>query len=63
MIHVYDFQVHLMINDEYLKNLQTIRIMADNYKEAEVKLTNHFENKDNVKLVEYYFITDYNVIV
>ena len=35
---VYEFQVHLMVNGEYLKNLQTLRISSQSYEGAEYKL-------------------------
>ena len=58
---VYEFEVHLMINGKLNKSLQKIRFFADYYNTAEQKLKEHFDNIENVLLIEYYFIQDYNV--
>lgn len=58
---IYEFEVHLLINGEFTKGLKTIRFIADNYESAEYKLFNHFKEIYNVKLVDHYFIQDYNV--
>lgn len=58
---VYEFDVHLIINGQMAKGLQTIRFIADNYSAAEYRLKKHFEEIHNVQLIEYYFIQDYNV--
>ena len=60
--HFYEFQLQLMVNGEYLKKLQTIRIIAEHYESAEFKLKEHFKNQSNVKLIDVYFINGYNVL-
>ena len=60
--HIYEFQVQLMVNGEYLKKLQTIRIIAEHYESAEFKLKESFNNQTNVKLIDIYFINGYNVL-
>ena len=60
--HFYEFQLQLMVNGEYLKKLQTIRIIAEHYESAEFKLKGHFKNNTNVKLIDVYFINGYNVL-
>ena len=59
---VYEFQVHLMVNGECLKNLQTLRISSQSYEGAEYKLKEFYNDFTNVRLIEYYFIKDYNII-
>ena len=60
--HFYEFQLQLMVNGEYLKKLQTIRIIAEHYESAEFKLKEHFKTHTNVKLIDFYFINGYNVL-
>ena len=59
---VYEFEVHLMVNGHINKSLQKIRFIADYYSIAELKLKEYFNNIENVLLIEYYFIQDYNVL-
>ena len=58
---VYEFQVHLMVNGEYLKNLQTLRICSQSYEGAEYKLNEFFKQHDNVVVCSINFICDYNI--
>ena len=58
---VYEFDVHLIINGQMEKGLQTIRFISDNYSAAACRLKQHIEGIDNVQLIDYYFIQDYNV--
>lgn len=58
---VYEFQVHLMVNGEYLKNLQTLRISSQSYEGAEYKLNEFFKHQDNVVVSSINFICDYNI--
>ena len=58
----YEFQLQLMVNGEYLKELYTLRIIAEYYELAEFKLKEYFKNKTNLKLVDFYFINDYDVL-
>ena len=60
--HFYEFQSQLMVNGEYLKKLQTIRIIAEHYESAVFKLKENFKNHTNVKLIDFYFINGYNVL-
>ena len=60
--YIYEFQVQLMVNGEYLKKLQTIRIIAEHYESAEFKLKENFKNHTNVKLIDIYFINGYTAL-
>ena len=60
--HCYEFEVQLMVNGEFLKNLQKVRIIGNNYNECENKLITNFQKVDNVKLIDKYFIDNYTVI-
>ena len=60
--HFYEFQLQLMVNGEYLKKLQTIRIIAEHYESAEFKLKENFKNHTNVKLIDIYFINGYTAL-
>lgn len=59
-IHVYEFNVKININD-YATIDSTIRLAADDYKEAETKLFKFYEEFDHVQLVKYSLAADYNV--
>ena len=58
---VYEFQVHLMVNGECLKSLQTLRICSQSYEGAEYKLNEFFKQHDNVVVCSINFIYDYNI--
>ena len=58
----YEFEVQLMVNGEFLKELKTLRVMGESYEECERKLINYYNKMPNVKLIDIYFIDIYLVI-
>ena len=58
----YEFEVQLMVNGEFLKELKTLRVMGESYEECERKLINYYNKMTNVKLIDIYFIDIYLVI-
>ena len=58
----YEFEVQLMVNGEFLKDLKKLRVMGKSYNECERKLINYYNKMTNVKLIDIYFIDIYLVI-
>ena len=58
----YEFEVQLMVNGEFLKELKKIRVMGESYDECERKLINYYNKKSNVKLIDFYFIENYLIL-
>ena len=52
----YEFEVQLMVNGEFLKELKKLRVMGKSYEECEGKLINYYNKMNNVKLIDIYFI-------
>ena len=52
----YEFEVQLMVNGEFLKELKTLRVIGESYEECERKLINYYNKMTNVKLIDIYFI-------
>ena len=46
----YEFEVQLMVNGEFLKELKKLRVMGKSYEECERKLMNYYNKMNNVKL-------------
>ena len=58
----YEFEVQLMVNGEFLKELKTLRVMGESYDECERKLINYYNKMTNVKLLDIYFIDTYLIL-
>ena len=58
----YEFEVQLMVNGEFLKELKKIRVMGKSYNECERKLINYYNKMSNVKLIDIYFIENYLIL-
>ena len=58
----YEFEVHLMVNGEFEKDLQKVRILGKDYEECENKLYDHFKKKKNVKLASVNYVQNFKVI-
>ena len=58
----YEFEVQLMVNGEFLKELKKIRVMGKSYEECERKLINYYNKMANVKLIDIYFIENYLIL-
>ena len=58
----YEFEVQLMVNGEFLKDLKKVRVMGKSYEECERKLINHYNKMANVKLIDIYFIENYLIL-
>ena len=58
----YEFEVQLMVNGEFLKELKKIRVMGKSYDECERKLINYYNKMTNVKLIDFYFIENYLIL-
>ena len=58
----YEFEVQLMVNGEFLKELKKIRVMGESYGECEGKLINYYNKTSNVKLIDFYFIENYLIL-
>ena len=58
----YEFEVQLMVNGEFLKELKKLRVMGKSYDECERKLINYYNKMTNVKLIDIYFIENYLIL-
>ena len=58
----YEFEVQLMVNGEFLKELKKLRVMGNSYNECERKLINYYNKMNNVKLIDIYFIENYLIL-
>ena len=58
----YEFEVQLMVNGEFLKELKKLRVMGKSYDECERKLINYYNKMTNVKLIDFYFIENYLIL-
>ena len=58
----YEFEVQLMVNGEFLKDLKKLRVMGKSYDECERKLINYYNKMTNVKLIDFYFIENYLIL-
>ena len=58
----YEFEVQLMVNGEFLKDLKKLRVMGESYDECERKLINYYNKMTNVKLIDIYFIENYLIL-
>ena len=58
----YEFEVQLMVNGEFLKELKKLRVMGKSYDECERKLINYYNKMNNVKLIDIYFIENYLIL-
>ena len=58
----YEFEVQLMVNGEFLKDLKKLRVMGKSYNECERKLINYYNKMTNVKLIDIYFIENYLIL-
>ena len=58
----YEFEVQLMVNGEFLKDLKKLRVMGKSYEECERKLINYYNKMTNVKLIDIYFIENYLIL-
>ena len=58
----YEFEVQLMVNGEFLKELKKLRVMGESYDECERKLINYYNKMTNVKLIDIYFIENYLIL-
>ena len=58
----YEFEVQLMVNGEFLKELKKLRVMGKSYEECERKLMNYYNKMNNVKLIDIYFIENYLIL-
>ena len=58
----YEFEVQLMVNGEFLKDLKKLRVMGKSYNECERKLINYYNKMTNVKLIDIYFIDNYLIL-
>ena len=58
----YEFEVQLMVNGEFLKELKKLRVMGESYDECERKLINYYNKMTNVKLIDFYFIENYLIL-
>ena len=58
----YEFEVQLMVNGEFLKELKKLRVMGKSYDECERKLINYYNKMTNVKLIYIYFIENYLIL-
>ena len=58
----YEFEVQLMVNGEFLKELKKLRVMGKSYEECEGKLINYYNKMANVKLIDIYFIENYLIL-
>ena len=58
----YEFEVQLMVNGEFLKELKKLRVMGKSYNECERKLINYYNKMTNVKLIDIYFIENYLIL-
>ena len=58
----YEFEVQLMVNGEFLKELKKLRVMGESYDECERKLINYYNKMANVKLIDIYFIDIYSIL-
>ena len=58
----YEFEVQLMVNGEFLKDLKKVRVMGKSYEECERKLINYYNKMTNVKLIDIYFIENYLIL-
>ena len=60
--YCYEFEVQLMVNGEFLKELKKVRVMGESYEECEIKLINYYNKMTNVKLIDIYFIDLYLIL-
>ena len=60
--YCYEFEVQLMVNGEFLKELKKIRVMGKSYEECERKIINYYNKMNNVKLIDIYFIENYLIL-
>ena len=60
--YCYEFEVQLMVNGEFLKELKKVRVMGESYEECEIKLINYYNKMTNVKLIDIYFIENYLIL-
>ena len=58
----YEFEVQLMVNGEFLKDLKKFRVMGKSYDECERKLINYYNKITNEKLIDIYFIENYLIL-
>ena len=58
----YEFEVQLLVNGEFLKELKKLRVMGKSYDECERKLINYYNKMTNVKLIDIYFIENYLIL-
>ena len=58
----YEFEVQLMVEGEFLKELKKLRVMGKSYDECERKLVNYYNKMTNVKLIDIYFIENYLIL-
>ena len=58
----YEFEVQLMVNGEFLKDLKKLRVIGKSYDECERKLINYYNKMTNVKLIDIYFIENYLIL-
>ena len=58
----YEFEVQLMVNGEFLKELKKLRVTGQSYEECERKLINYYNKMTNVKLIDIYFIENYLIL-
>ena len=58
----YEFEVQLMVNGEFLKELKKLRVMGQSYEECARKLINYYNKMANVKLIDIYFIENYLIL-
>ena len=58
----YEFEVQLMVNGEFLKELKKLRVMGESYEECVRKLINYYNKMTNVKLIDIYFIENYLIL-
>lgn len=58
----YEFEVQLLVNGEFLKELKKLRVMGKSYDECERKLINYYNKMSNVKLIDIYFIENYLIL-
>ena len=58
----YEFEVQLIVNGEFLKELKKLRVMGKSYDECERKLMNYYNKMNNVKLIDIYFIENYLIL-
>ena len=58
----YEFEIQLMVNGEFLKELKKLRVMGKSYDECERKLINYYNKMSNVRLIDIYFIENYLIL-